>query len=330
SIYQTAQINAVAKIASDNPETPVRNVRLCHNMRAIQVGGTTGSFRHKQAKALLDGWEQYEKNFPKGNGPAALRELLANRCNKDAAGTGYMSADEAPDDAQACVATKDEFVGADESINTIAPDASEEPLEMPPMDSAGYFKPVLTDDQQILYMAGLNLCYNAAGPHPRSPYKEELKVPEKQASAGIYAQCKPLKSAFVKKCFDRLAYVSRPDCEHASDASLVELCESHHKICQDAIDDGLELPDSFGACNETLGLSPFQVEWIQHNRCTAWNAATDIMGEGALDAEAQERARRCKAALTDWEDNVEASTKALILALDALHEMPACFQNMGN
>ncbi|MGE0109472.1 MAG: hypothetical protein AB7S81_06895, partial [Bdellovibrionales bacterium] len=52
SIYQTAQINTVAKIASDNPETPVRNVRLCHNMRAIQVGGTTGSFHHKHAKAL--------------------------------------------------------------------------------------------------------------------------------------------------------------------------------------------------------------------------------------------------------------------------------------
>jgi hypothetical protein len=137
-----------------------------------------------------------------------------------------------------------------------------------------------------------------------------------------------MKDIAIKPCLDQLEYVSRPDC---TDPSNEETCDAHHKACKDAVAVGLKLPEAFGACDTDSGpgLSQYQLDWINYNKCLEPEYIRTQVGAGLTSEGLLASQQACQINLDQWKaDLTEEETKMQNSVLNLL-AVSQCWGDMG-
>lgn len=152
----------------------------------------------------------------------------------------------------------------------------------------------LEDESEKMWMAAWQYCYNALGFRPSMLRGKNIDTPQGLRQRTEFGICSSRQSAFAKGCFDRLAWITRPNCE---DSTFEAACETGKLACEAAEAAGVTLPSSYD-CEK--GLSYYQSREISVFLCKADSHVFEATKAGATASELSRYGLSCNMHEAIW------------------------------
>ena len=176
---------------------------------------------------------------------------------------------------------------------------------------------VLQNDNQRMWLAAVNYCMQMAGPRPTPPTGAQAKTPNGMVLTSLFNHGTARESAYADKCAKVVAYHTRPNPTDSPD-----IVQQHEELCAKSVKGVMgktnyipeeTLIEKFGNCK--IGLSPYQIDYLQALTCKTPQYFMLSSNSGVLYPEMMDDAMTCGSAWNTWQLNMATLHGGLVDAV---------------
>ncbi|MDD2325029.1 MAG: hypothetical protein PHW63_03325 [Alphaproteobacteria bacterium] len=189
------------------------------------------------------------------------------------------------------------------------------------------FEPDKTSERdwaaQDRWVKATRLCYTLAGPRPSPPPINARDSEASRRKRAKYDSCRARQNAFIKQCSDRVAVLTRPNCDLDE---MKPFCEVALDACEAANDAQIELEPSYNDCRN--GLSLYEFEKISNMMC---GSTRRFQSEGFAAASHDEQIRVlgvCGHLMSKWQERIDMEDEAFDLAVRGMRDIRECYNGV--
>ncbi|MDD2325028.1 MAG: hypothetical protein PHW63_03320 [Alphaproteobacteria bacterium] len=319
---------------------PPKHEYLCKAMLVHQLAPTLEKFRYGVERFALKAIEaMYRGPTDNGMGAQYFADEYALRCyNKTASPVdGYPSE---------CIDTTSglseppgnrTFVDADLSPFTMDGVVT---LEMPDMETKAVqtakgnwitiVVPKPSNYNQKMWVAGLNYCFELAGPRPKAPWGDVMSSEKGKRDRATFQRGLAIQSTAMKNCVAQLAYHTRPN------PSMTDMIAKQNKNCSsvlgpggsgDGIFDATTIKDKFADCKK--GLSPYLAENLEKAMCKTPSHWIAQGMAGAKHYKQMQGIVQCMVTWNAWQKNLAAQNGSIVRSVTGLVEAKKVWSDMS-
>lgn len=166
-------------------------------------------------------------------------------------------------------------------------------------------------------------CYTLAGPRPTPPYGENMNSESGKRKRAQFDFCRAKQNNLIKQCTDRLAMLTRPNCNMEE---MLPFCEVAEDACAAAREAKIDLGPAYNDCRH--GLSLYELENISNEMC---GSSRRFQTEGFAGASEQDKIRilaTCSHLKGAWQDRLDEEDRAFAKASLGLRDIQDCFASI--
>jgi hypothetical protein len=204
----------------------------------------------------------------------------------------------------------------------VAPEMQTVQLTLPSGKTVDVLYPHARADNigQKMWIKALDFCIDRMGPRPTPPFGKKMQAAEYMADYAQYQVCLASQSVFMQQCADRIAFITRPDCENPAFSTF---CERSKQVCQFAQSFGFVLPQRFENCEKGLSLS--ETQEAVHNICDGMEHVAQSVREGATSAGLAAALASCQRARGQWKTILKKQKTNFSISQQIAEKVKSCW-----
>jgi hypothetical protein len=176
---------------------------------------------------------------------------------------------------------------------------------------------VLENDNQRMWLAAVNYCFQMAGPRPTPPSGEYAKTPNGMILKALFDNASSRETAYAERCAKIIAYYTR-----LNPTDSPEELAADKKFCANSINgvpgktnyiDEETMKEKFEDC--ARGLSPYQKDYLQALVCKTNQNFLLSASSGVLFPEMMDQAVQCGSNWNAWKLDMATRNGGLVDAV---------------